>query len=75
MPDRYFYQGREVELKGQLGPSIYEIQDPSGHLHRGQVFTVAIAQVEARTEPEPEPEPQTGAAAISRKKSSDASTN
>lgn len=71
MPDKYFYQGREVELRGQLGPSIYEIQDPSGHLHRGQVFTVAIAQVEVRSEPEP----QTGAATISRKKSSDASTN
>lgn len=71
MPDKYFYQGREVELKGQLGPSIYEIQDPSGHLQRGKIFAVAIAQVEVRTEPEP----QTGAAAISRKKSSDASTN
>lgn len=71
MPDKYFYQGRQVELRGQLGPSIYEIQDPSGHLHRGQIFTVAIAQVEVRTEPEPQPE----SAAISRKKSSDASTN
>jgi hypothetical protein len=71
MPNKYFYQGREVELKGQLGPSIYEIQDPTGKLHRGQIFSVAIAQVEIRTEPDPQPE----ATIISRKKSSDASTN
>lgn len=45
---RYFYRGSEVQLKGQLGTSIYEIQDPSGKLYRGQVFSVAIAQVEVK---------------------------
>lgn len=45
---RYFYRGSEVQLKGQLGTSIYEIQDPLGKLHRGQIFSVAIAQVEVK---------------------------
>jgi hypothetical protein len=54
---KYFYLGREVTLVGQLGDSIYEIQDPSGKIKRGQVFSVAIAQVDVQEDP-PEPEPK-----------------
>lgn len=50
---RYFYRGSEVQLKGQLGTSIYEIQDPTGKLQRGQVFSVAIAQVEVKEDSTP----------------------
>lgn len=50
---KYFYQNTEVELKGQLGTSIYEIQDPRGKLNRGQIFSVAIAQVEVKEDSTP----------------------
>jgi hypothetical protein len=72
MLQKYFYQGREVQLVGQLGDSIYEIKDPSGRLNRGQTFSVAIAQVDIRSDSEPTNEPSEPK---SRKKSSNGSAS
>lgn len=45
------YQGVEVRITGIVGSSIYEIQDPSKRINRGEPFTVPMNQVDVEPQP------------------------
>lgn len=60
MTAKYIYQGKEVTFLGQMGESIFEIQDnssgdPQRCINRGRPFTVARTQVEIKEIPNPQP--------------------